>query len=150
MNSFLIIAILLWISIIIFILYHQKRLHLREDFRSCAIRDEKLNEIKNKLITLHPKASSMTFCIDDQESYTEDKFKTYMCLKDKQGNYYPDNMLIYVAIHELAHAISKQVDPKHETQEFHQNFNYLLKKAEEAKYYNPSIPPLENYCNLTK
>ena len=123
---------------------------IREEFRTCMIRDEKLNQIRDKLIQLHPKASSMSFCIDDQETYTEDKFKTYMCLKDKDGNYYPDNMLMYVAIHELAHAISKQVDPNHKTQEFHQNFNYLLNKAKELGIYDPSIPPIEEYCNIKK
>ena len=121
-----------------------------EKFKSCHIRDEKLLEIIQKLKKIHPKASVMNFCIDDKETYTEDKLKTYMCLKNKKGEYYPDNMLMYVAIHELAHAISNQVDTEHTTEEFHSNFKYLLKKAESLGLYDSSIPPIEEYCNIKK
>ena len=32
-----------------------------------------------------------------------------MCLKDKNGKYYDDNMLNYVALHELAHVLCDEI-----------------------------------------
>ena len=33
----------------------------------------------------------------------------HLCLKDENGNYYDDNMIIYVALHELAHIATKMI-----------------------------------------
>ena len=49
---------------------------------------------------------------------------------------------------ELAHAISKQVDTEHQTDEFRDNFK-LLKKAESLGYYDPSLPLEYNYYKQT-
>ena len=52
-------------------------------------------------------------------------------------------MLTYVLIHELAHCISSSIG---HTEEFHDNFDMLLKKAENMGLYDSSIPPIDNYC----
>ena len=144
-------AIILIVIIVLLYKYlNKKKEKVIEKFRTCNINDPKLAEIINKLKLLHNKVNTMNFCIDDIETYTEDKSKTYMCLKDKNGNYYPDNMLMYVAIHELAHAISEKIDTEHVTSEFHENFKFLLKKAESLGIYDPNIPPIDEYCNIKK
>ena len=52
-------------------------------------------------------------------------------------------MLIYVALHEVAHVLCDEVG---HTQKFHSIFEDLLKKATEMGIYNPSIPLIQNYC----
>jgi hypothetical protein len=101
--------------------------------------------IQAKLVQIDPRAALLSISASDQ-SFTEDKRRTYLCLKDKNGKYYDDNMLMYVALHELAHAISKQNDPNHTTSEFRENFQQLLDKAAVLKLYDPRIPIDYSYC----
>jgi hypothetical protein len=101
--------------------------------------------IQAKLVQVDPRAALLSISASDQ-SFTEDKHRTYLCLKDKNGKYYDDNMLMYVALHELAHAISKQTDPNHTTSEFRENFQQLLDKAAVLKLYDPQIPIDYSYC----
>ena len=53
-----------------------------------------------------------------------------MCLKDSDGNYYDDNSLMFVLLHEIAHVICKSIG---HTDEFHKIFEDLLKEAEKEK-----------------
>ncbi len=57
-------------------------------------------------------------------------------------------MLIYVALHECAHAISKAVDEDHNntSQEFMDNFKMLLDKAEAQGIYDSTLPKPKDYC----
>jgi predicted metal-dependent hydrolase len=52
-------------------------------------------------------------------------------------------MLIYVLIHEIAHHVTVSIG---HTPEFHEKFQLLLKKAEELKIYDSTIPVVKNYC----
>jgi len=79
------------------------------------------------------------------KSYTINKAKVYLCLRDKNGHYYNDNLLAYVFLHELAHVISDSVG---HNEEFHHNFDKLLDMASERGLYNPAIPIDTNYCNF--
>ena len=110
--------------------------------------DPKLKDIHDKLIKIDPRAEFISL-LGSSQSFTEDKIRTYMCLRDEQGNYYDDNMLMYVAIHELAHVNSKSVDPDHKTDEFKDNFKLLLKKAEDLGLYDPKLPLNYKYCPNT-
>lgn len=107
--------------------------------------DPKIREIQDKLIQVDVRAKNISIKASSQ-SFTEDKTRTYLCLRDEKGKYYDDNMLMYVALHELAHAISKSVDPDHKTDEFKNNFNLLLKKAADKGLYNPKLPLNYSYC----
>jgi hypothetical protein len=84
------------------------------------------------------------------ESYTEDKKRIYLCLRDENDNYYDYNMLMYVAIHECAHALTDVIDPEHKTIEFKTTFQNLLQKAEKLGLYDPSKEIIENYCKIKK
>ena len=77
------------------------------------------------------------------KSYTINKKKVYLCLKDENQNYYNDNILIYVFLHELSHVICDEVG---HTQKFHDIFENILDLASEKGIYNPSIPMIDNYC----
>ena len=123
--------------IIFFITFYINRVTLYED--------PLLYKIKNDLIIIDPRIKFISFYASDQ-SFTEDKKRIYLCLKDKFNNYYPYNMLIYVALHEVAHALSSTVDLSHTSQDFINNFSNLIKKATELKLYDPNQPMVEHYC----
>jgi hypothetical protein len=69
-------------------------------------------------------------CIPE-DSYTENKKHVCICLRNKNGNFYPYSKLLKIGIHELAHVISKQHDPEHKTPEFINNYASLMNKAKE-------------------
>jgi len=67
-------------------------------------------------------------CIPE-DSFTEDKKHIAICVRNKAGAFYPYSKLLKIGIHELAHAMSKQMDPEHKTPEFINNYGYLMNKA---------------------
>lgn len=78
-----------------------------------------------------------------EKSYTINKKKIYLCLRDEKGKYYNKNMLLYVLLHEISHTICKSIG---HTDEFHTIFEELLLEATKQKMYNPKIPLISNYC----
>jgi len=64
-------------------------------------------------------------------------------LRDENNEYYNENMLIYVTLHEVAHAICDEIG---HTQKFHEIFESLLDRAYNMGIYNPSIPIIQDYC----
>lgn len=77
------------------------------------------------------------------KSYTINKSRIYLCLKDENGKYYDDNSLMFVLLHELAHVICKSIG---HTDEFQKIFNELLSEASNVGIYNPNIPMVKKYC----
>ncbi len=84
---------------------------------------------------------------EDKQSYTINKEKIYLCLTDETNNFYSNNMLVYVLLHEFAHTLCKSVG---HTPEFHEVFEQLLKEAIEKKLYDPDIPIDPEYCKHNK
>ena len=105
--------------------------------------------IHKNLIKVDPRAQKLSIKGSNQ-SFTEDKLRVYLCLYDENGQYYDMNMLMYVALHELAHAISHQIDPAHKTDEFKNNFKMLLEKAQVMGVYDKSKPLNYSYCPKSK
>ena len=68
----------------------------------------------------------------------------FLILKDENGKYYEMNMLIYVALHELAHVLCDEIG---HTDKFKRIFEDLLIDAENKGIYNPNTPPILDYCN---
>lgn len=110
-----------------------------ETFKS---RDPILHEIQSQLSTLDPKFQKVELYEGDK-SYTINKKKVYICLKDKNGRYYNRNMLVYVTLHEYAHMLCDEIG---HTDKFYKIFEKLLQKATNAGLYNPNISPVVNYC----
>ena len=107
--------------------------------------DPLIKQIRNDLINIDPRAAFLIFKASD-ESFTEDKRIVYLCLKDHTGKYYDYNMIMYVAIHELAHAFSPTIDFHHTTKEFKENFSNLLTRAQQLGLYDPNKPLNYSYC----
>lgn len=77
------------------------------------------------------------------KSYTINKRKVYLCLKDENDEYYSDNMLMYVFLHELSHVICEETG---HTQLFHNIFQELLDYAVEEGVYDDTVPIVQDYC----
>lgn len=104
--------------------------------------DETLRRLVKTLEPVHPIIPELNFYKDDQ-SYTINKEKIYICMKDAKGKYYSDNTLIYVILHEIAHVLCDEIG---HTEKFHTIHQQLTDKATELGLYNPSIPIENNYC----
>jgi hypothetical protein len=94
--------------------------------------------LKTDLSKLYPDLSrldlrALVSCIPE-DSYTEDKKHISICVRAKSGKLYPYSKLLKIGIHELAHAMSKQMDPEHVTPEFLNNYSGLMSKARELGF----------------
>jgi len=78
-----------------------------------------------------------------EKSYTINKSRVYLCLKDENNKYYSINMLIYVLAHEYSHVICNSIG---HTDEFHAIFEQLLVELADAKIYDPSQKIIPDYC----
>ena len=77
------------------------------------------------------------------KSYTINKEKIFLCLKDKNDKYYDTNMLLYVLLHEISHSLCDEVG---HTKKFNEIFNALLKEAVKRGIYDENKPIIQNYC----
>jgi hypothetical protein len=107
--------------------------------------DPLIDKIKQDLLKVDARVEELSFHASN-ESFTEDKRFVYLCLKDKDDKYYDYNMIMYVSLHELAHAFSDSVDTDHTGKEFKDNFRNLLNKAQTLGLYDPKIPLVYDYC----
>ncbi len=83
---------------------------------------------------------------EGNSAYTENKSVITLCLKDPEnGKFYSMNTLMYVALHELGHIISKTHG---HNQEFRENFARLLRRATKIGIYDPKIPIPTTYCGI--
>ena len=78
-----------------------------------------------------------------EKSYTINKSKIYLCLKDTNNKYYEDQMLIYVFLHEIAHVLCDSIG---HTDEFNSIFDDLLDEAHERNIYDKNYKTIEDYC----
>ena len=97
---------------------------------------------KNNLIKLDSSAEKIKI-YESNKSYTINKKIIYICIKNENNQYYNFNMLMYVAIHELAHVLCDEVG---HTEKFYSIFNKLLDKAEDLNMYDSSVPIISDYC----
>jgi len=105
-------------------------------------RDPLLEELRQQLSVLHPRFKDVEL-YEGNKSYTINKKRVYVCLKDEHGRYYNRNMLVYVICHEYAHMLCDEIG---HTEKFFEIFQHLLDEAANRGLYNPSIPPLAKYC----
>lgn len=108
-------------------------------------RDPLLIELQSKLSQLHPRFINVHL-MEGNKSYTINKERVFICVKDRNGKYYDKNMLVYVICHEYAHILCNEIG---HTNQFFTIFEELLKNAEKMNLYDPNIPPLTDYCGHT-
>jgi hypothetical protein len=135
-ECFSIVLAILLIGFIIYSIFFQVKENMKQN-------DPVLKELVEMIQPLHPIVKDIEF-YEDNRSYTINKEKVYMCLKDKEGNYYHKNALLMVLIHEISHVLCPEIG---HTDKFNDIFQDLLAKATELGIYNPSIPMIQDYCN---
>ena len=131
----IVFSIILIIGIISFFVYTQILEHY-------ARNEPKILELKERLRSVHPRVEGLDFFAGNK-SYTINKQKVYLCLKDENGEYYEDNMLTYVALHELGHVLCDEVG---HTEKWKRIFEDLLVDAENKGVYDSNVPPILDYC----
>lgn len=105
-----------------------------------------LDNVRSNFSILNPDYAKIPLRYGDS-AYTENKKVITLCLQDPDsGVYYDMNTIMYVALHELAHVISKSHG---HNDEFKMNFAKLLKQGTEAGIYDPSRPIPRSYCGVT-
>ena len=110
--------------------------------------DPMIIEIKARLTKISPQFGQIPMKIGDK-SYTEDKSVITLCVTDKNtGKYYDINTLMYVALHECAHTITKASGEQAHDEEFTNNFTHLLLRASDVGVYNPNLPIPPTYCGI--
>lgn len=107
-------------------------------------KDPNLERLRKKLIKVHPAFKDLEL-YKGEKSYTINKQKVFICTKDQNNEYYDDNMLIYVLLHEMAHVLNDTIG---HTEEFFKKFDELKSKAIKLKIYNPNLPIDPNYCEF--
>jgi len=107
--------------------------------------DDVLVSLRKKLQDVFPEINNVIL-LRGKKSYTINKKRIYMCLKDESGKYYGENMLVYVLLHELAHVKCDEIG---HTEKFHKIFNDLLDIAIKHDIYNPKIPIIKDYCEYS-
>lgn len=136
MNKFVIFAIVIFFIIL---------LHLCWSASEPTHPD--IENIKEKFSKIDPKYKNVHIVHGEpgNGSYTIGKKKIVMCTVDpvtKQP--YDEHTQMYVALHELAHVITKQYDEH--GPEFQRNFKHLLLEAQRKGVYRPIYSPPATYC----
>lgn len=134
-----------------YIIYKQIKEHFAQD-------DPKLQELKKQFMTFFDKDQYWSSPLEmlnnnnvirdiklyrGDKSYTINKEKVYLCLKDSNGHYYENNTLVYVFAHELAHVLCDEIG---HTEKFHKIFDALLIELAKEGIFNPSSPIISDYC----
>ena len=129
-------------QVILFVVVFYALYYLLTNIEYFMSKDPVLNGLKNQLSAIHPKFAEIEI-YEGNRSYTVNKNKIFICLKDIYGRYYNRNMLVYVICHEYAHLLCEEIG---HTNDFFRIFDEILAKATDLGLYNPSIPPLLDYC----
>lgn len=104
-----------------------------------------LEQIRSNFTLLSPEYSDIPLR-EGNSAYTENKAVITLCLKNPEtGKFYSMNTLMYVALHELGHIISKTHG---HNEEFRQNFATLLRRATKMGIYDPRQPIPQTYCGI--
>ena len=104
-----------------------------------------LDQVRSNFSMLNPDYADIPLR-EGNSAFTENKSVITLCLKNPEtGKYYDMNTLMYVALHELGHIISKSHG---HNSEFRENFANLLRQASKMGIYDPrkSIP--NTYCGI--
>lgn len=111
--------------------------------RECMLKDDPmLHKLRDRLKDVHPVVKNLKL-YKGSKSYTLNKDKIFMCLKDEKGDYYDENTLSYVLLHEISHKLCDEIG---HTEKFHQIFGDLQKRAAELGVFDPNKPIVQDYC----
>ena len=112
-------------------------------YREAYMRNDPiLKELRADAIRVDPRIRNLPLYAAEK-SYTINKEKTFLCLRDEEGDYYDKNMLMYVLLHEFAHVINHEIG---HPPSFHRVFEDLLNKAEAVGVWDRNKPVVKDYC----
>lgn len=136
--------ILLVISSIMFIMIKEKCLFesFQEYYYPSSTASSVINDLKSKINYCFPHLPDFPI-YESNSSFTKDKKVIYLCCKDKNGDYYEYNVLMYVLLHEIAHT---QCPEEGHTELFKKIFHNLLLQAQQSGIYVPVEIP-KDYCS---
>jgi hypothetical protein len=110
-----------------------------------------MENVKRLVDGFNPQKVMETLPTSEYTAYSENKGeKVAFCLnrtKENNNDLIDKNTLLFVAIHELAHIMTKSIGHK---SEFWENFKFLLENAKESGIHNPvdyKKKPTE-YCGM--
>lgn len=109
------------------------------------IKDDKLTELKERVSQCFPEIARVKMSASDK-SFTVNKAHIFLCMKDKKGEYYDDNTLTNVLLHEYAHVLCDEIDDNEHKAKYRSIFRALLERATNCGIYDPTKPMPENYC----
>jgi hypothetical protein len=133
-NLLSIACILILISLIFVLVFKQ----VKENFSQY---NPVIQILKENVIACFPELGNIKIYEGDK-SYTINKEKIYLCIRDKDGQYYNQNILMYVLLHEIAHTLCPEIG---HTQSFKDIFNSLIERANaHGIYTHVDIP--KDYC----
>lgn len=109
-------------------------------------------EVQLLVKNFNPRKIKEILPTSEYTAYSENKGeKIAFCLssksKDDLNSLIDENTLIFVALHEMAHLATKSIG---HTQEFWDNFRFLLKEADQIQIYKPVDYKKQNqeYCGM--
>lgn len=107
--------------------------------------DERVQRLYNNF---NPEAVSEGSVESGYTSYSVNKGeKLILCIRQKDKSFVEKNVILYVAIHELAHIMTSEIG---HTQSFWNNFKFILQEAIDIKVYRRvdfNMHPQE-YCGI--
>ena len=109
------------------------------------------DSVKRLVAGYNPKKIMETLPTSEYTAYSENKGeKLAFCLNKKKGdanNLIDEHTLMFVAIHELSHVMTKSIGHK---QDFWDNFKFLLENAKEAGIHEPQDykQKPQEYCSM--
>lgn len=133
-NLLSIACILILITLILILVFKQ----VKENFSQY---NPVIQILKENVINCFPELKNIKIYEGDK-SYTINKEKIYLCIRDKEGQYYNQNILMYVLLHEIAHTLCPEIG---HTQGFKDIFNSLIERANAFGIYTHVDIP-KDYC----
>ena len=136
-------SLVLWtiVSITIIIstpsVYEWFTVHDKQDY-------EVIQRLHNIARLIFPEVDDIIIVPNGDQTFTVNKNKIHLCLKNKDGTYYSDNMLLFALIHELAH-VNNKFNVGH-TEEWHAIFNHMLSIAHDEGIIDLNEPLPDEYC----
>lgn len=119
----------------------------RRDRKKHYVKHPLLEHVKALVRPLAPKTVDKLKFRESTSTYTLNKQTLYFCIRNDKGEYYDLNTLVYVAIHELSHAVIPY-DTKDHGPDWAKKFAQLLDEGNKLGIYDPnkSIAPM--YCGI--
>ncbi len=102
-----------------------------------------IQNLKKMIVTCFPELRNLKI-YEGCKSYTINKEKIYLCIRDRYGDFYEHSILMHVLLHEIAHTLCNEVG---HTLQFKQIFDSLINRAIQCGIYTPVHIP-KDYCNF--